>query len=406
MSHSNIVPNLRANNITTFDGYSLETYFKGTSIYFGYQFGVSFKINDMLSVYGGLRYITAKNTYEGYLRNVQLTNGGVPIIRANTYFAQTAAGLNSMIQMPTTLQPIITGGGGTLTLAQAEGGGAITAAQRAGIEQGLLAIGVPAANISAMNINQVSGAFTAATPVLTPKYYEASIGSKLLRDQKADVEQTGSGICPIIGVNITPSDKLNIGIKYEFATKMEVKNKTTLDFVVDSMPGQAATTMFPDGAKTPADMPALLSIGVSYKATEKLSVSGSVYYYFDKAVKYGKKSMYTGEFVSNDSLIDNNFIDLAFGLEYQLTDKLLLSAGYLFGKTGVKPEYNSDLSFSNTSSTFGLGGKYAISPKFDINAGVAYSIYQKQDLDMVTYKQSFQKNTLTIGVGVDIKLGK
>jgi long-subunit fatty acid transport protein len=189
---------------------------------------------------------------------------------------------------------------------------------------------------------------------------------------------------------------------------MDIKNKTKKDVLTGFSSTYEPIYMFPDGAKTPSDMPAMLSVGASYKATDKLSVSGSFYYYFDKAVSYGKKSIYTNEFVSNDSLINDNFIDIAFGLEYSVTDKLLLSAGYLYGKTGVKPEYNSDLSYSLSSHTFGLGGKYAISPKMDVNLGVGYSMYQNSDKIVAEYnsKETYKKNTLIIGVGLDIKLGK
>jgi len=52
--------------------YRLETEFTGSSNFFGYQANVSYEINDMISVAVGARYVTAKETYEGYLRNIDL----------------------------------------------------------------------------------------------------------------------------------------------------------------------------------------------------------------------------------------------------------------------------------------------------------------------------------------------
>ncbi len=54
-------------------GYDADIYFKGSSIYFGYQANVSYAINDMISVAVGGRYITAKNTYQGSISNVTIT---------------------------------------------------------------------------------------------------------------------------------------------------------------------------------------------------------------------------------------------------------------------------------------------------------------------------------------------
>ena len=54
------------NNIT---GYSADIYFKGTSVFFGYQLGVTYEIRyDVVGVYAGARYVTAKNTYKGHIR--------------------------------------------------------------------------------------------------------------------------------------------------------------------------------------------------------------------------------------------------------------------------------------------------------------------------------------------------
>jgi len=79
-------------NIPTTD-YSLDMSFEGTSIYYGFQGNVSYAINDMVSVGGGIRYILAKNTYKGYIRNVMI-NPVIPplgllgqMVPASTFFA-------------------------------------------------------------------------------------------------------------------------------------------------------------------------------------------------------------------------------------------------------------------------------------------------------------------------------
>ncbi len=55
---------------TTFantSGYDMDAAFEGSSMYMGFQAGVTYAINDMISVALGGRYVSAKNTYEGSL---------------------------------------------------------------------------------------------------------------------------------------------------------------------------------------------------------------------------------------------------------------------------------------------------------------------------------------------------
>ena len=43
----------------------MNTFFEGTSVFFGFQANVSYAINDMISVAIGGRYVTANETYNG-----------------------------------------------------------------------------------------------------------------------------------------------------------------------------------------------------------------------------------------------------------------------------------------------------------------------------------------------------
>jgi long-chain fatty acid transport protein len=52
--------------------YAADILFEGTSVYFGYQANVSYEITDMISAAIGGRYVSAKNTYTGYIKNVMI----------------------------------------------------------------------------------------------------------------------------------------------------------------------------------------------------------------------------------------------------------------------------------------------------------------------------------------------
>ena len=404
--------------------YRREVYFKGTSVYFGYQLGLSYQITDVVSAYLGARYVAVKNTYEGYIRNVEANIGGewTNVSEAfsdisTTYSglaAQATAGAAGATSISGTMGALIGGGlPSAATLADAEGAGAITALQRAQIEGGLTALGIGITG----GIGDIQTACNTTATTLTTQAAQATGASGLagqtatmtgmLLNQEADVVQKGSGFTPIIGVHLA-FDKLNIGIRYEFKTNIDIENDTKKDFIV-GLDGATPITMFPDGAKVSSDIPATLSVGADYKLTPKFTASTGFHYYWDKGVGYGKTM--DGVEVDNSEIIDNNYLEWALGLEYGITDKLLVSGGYLLAKTGVSEDYQSDLSFSLTSSTVGGGLGFKFNEKLMINAGVGYTFYKDGTKTYPHYLQAadtnidvtdtYYKNNLFLAIGVD-----
>ena len=173
------------------------------------------------------------------------------------------------------------------------------------------------------------------------------------------------------------------------------------------------TGTFPDGAKSRADMPAMLSIGASYPVTSKLTASLGFNYYFDKNADYGKKDT-LGAYVTNESVIDKNYYELALGLEYNITDKFMVSAGLLHSQTGVMKSYQTDLSYSLTSNTVGFGGQYKITPGIGLNLGALITMYNKDDKTFnhklgtayIPTTEVYEKSNWVLSVGLDIKIGK
>ncbi len=396
MTPSDLVPSLASQGAKA---YRLDTYFEGTSVYFGLQGGLSYKINDFISVAAGVRYVMAKNTYDGYLRGIELNMGTAeaPVwTRADAIMNGIAGQATTAAQSTTAL---VGGGAGSLTLAQAEAASIITTQQRMALEGALAGFGSP----TTVTIATADAVFKGAAAKYTAT-------ASLLGDQSAEVEQTGSGITPFISVNLSPAENLNIGIKYELATKLELENSTTKDFTVGYTSEGVPVTMFPDGEKLRNDMPAMLSVGVDYGATEKLNIAAGVHYYFDKSANYGRKL--NGVFVDNDIIIDKNYYELAAGLQYKLNDWLLVSGGYLLAKTGVNDNYQSDLTYSLTSHTGGLGGQVKLFDNLALNLGFAYTYYLDGETTInhlfsatntvIPARETYYKDTMIIAAGIDL----
>ena len=402
-----LVPGLAASGVPV-TGYSLEANFEASSVYFGYQLNIAYKVNDMLSVAVGGRYVTASNTYDGYLRNVNLVYGGVPTAVADVFTdlsTQAAGGAALADGASTSMDPIIAGGYGGMTTAELVTNGIITQPTADQLNGGLVSLGVDPTGLTAA---QMQGAYDAAAVTLTATSAEMAAKSSLygaLFNQTAQVEQRASGFAPIISVNFSPIEMLNIAIKYEGATKLEFTNETTSDFItaVDPVTGAPTASMFPDGYTYNADIPAQLVVGATLKPIDKLLISAGVHTFFDKKVDYSSGM--------DIEMIDRNFISYSLGAEYAVSDALRVSAGWGGTSTGVNELYQSDIRHSLNTSTFGGGFAFKVTPMIDINLAGAFTSYAEDSFDFtktppvgspITFTETYDRSVWLVAVGVDL----
>ena len=124
---------------------------------------------------------------------------------------------------------------------------------------------------------------------------------------EADAEMTGSGFTPILSLNIAPSDKINLSLRYEFQTKMDLT--TTVN------DGKDGGGIFIQDSVAIADMPASLSVGLDVIPMDKLTLSASFNCYFDKNVDYD------GQEDVDINMIDNNFLEFGLGAQYAVAKR-------------------------------------------------------------------------------------
>lgn len=357
---SALVPMMAAAGVT---GYSLDVDFNGSSTYLGGQASASYAINDMLSVSVGARFFSASNSYKGHLKDIKVTTADGDFapgdVMRNVAALYTGAA-TSATGGAASLQPLVDGGAGDVSFANLVLGGQMTQADVDALGAGLTALGVPGFDASTWTPNIAQGAYTtaAATATATATGYTAQ-GAALdvaTADMEVDAVQTGTSFAPLFGLNVSLMDKLNIGLRYEMAAALELTNDTKVD----------GSGMFADEAKTNADMPALLGIGLSYLVMPSLNV----------AVDY---NMYFNEDANWDGAEANveNGNEIAVGVEFALSEALLLSGGYLMATSGAMDTYQSDLSYSLNSNTFGLGAKYQLNPGMALSLGFSSTSYEE-----------------------------
>jgi long-chain fatty acid transport protein len=219
--------------------------------------------------------------------------------------------------------------------------------------------------------------------------------AEIVADKAIDNKQTGWGVSPILGFNFN-YERLNIGMKYEFRTALNVENKTKVD----------NTGMFKDGVNTPHDIPALFTIGASYQILPNLQASIGYHHFFDSDARMadGKQKYINGG--TNEYLA---------GAEYRINRMFLVSAGGQITRYGVTNDYQRDLSFSINSYSIGLGGAVNVAKNVMINIGyfwTTYSDWTKENAEYVSIpgttpavylqgKDVFSRTNKVFAAGVD-----
>jgi len=226
---------------------------------------------------------------------------------------------------------------------------------------------------------------------LTPTQVGAYL--KEVADKEVDVKQSGWGIAPILGLNFS-YEKLNVGVKYEFATKIEVEN--------DTKDGKdAGMDAFKNGVKTPYDTPALFTIGAQYDIIPDVTVSAGYHHFFDSDAKMAG---------DKQKQINGGINEFLFGAEWRINKMFLISAGAQFAKTGVTDAYQSDLSYSLDSNSFGLGGAVNVTEKIRVNLAYFWTNYKDWTRKSENYNglplsgtDVFARTNKAFGIGVDFR---
>jgi long-chain fatty acid transport protein len=213
-----------------------------------------------------------------------------------------------------------------------------------------------------------------------------------LGDKEVDLKQKGSGITPILSLHLNPVDELNIGVRYELNTKLELENETVVN--------ESGLEIFDDGYKARNDIPAIFSVGAEYEVMPSLRLAATYNLFFDKNADWGGKEL----------TVNKNSYDLGFGIELDVTESILISGGYLITKVDLSDNYQSDMSHDMSSSTIGFGARISLG-RLDVDLGGVYIIYDKDVMkDFTTafgvFTESYERTTWGFAIGLGYHLTK
>ena len=208
------------------------------------------------------------------------------------------------------------------------------------------------------------------------------------RTYAVDYDETGNGWGGIIGVDVSPIEELNIGLRYESKTSIEL----TSDVTTDTVPGGLVT----NGAKRNRDLPALLGLGISYKFTPKIRVEADLTYYFNQNAGWDDNPVTK----SADETQKDDGYDVGIACEYTFNPQWKASVGYMYTYTGIHPDNMSIETPELDADTIAGGVEFSPTPSWKINLGILKTFYK----DATTSSGiKFEKDVVIIALGAQYK---
>lgn len=189
-------------------------------------------------------------------------------------------------------------------------------------------------------------------------------------DRELDVDQSGWGYTPIIGVD-WKSGRWNLAAKWEFKTRLRLHNDTRVN--------TSGIAEYDDDLTIPADLPTILSGGVQYTALSDSSLRFNVgaHWYHDKAAT---------QYEHRENLLGGDGFEFLAGTEWDVTKWATASIGAQYTNYGLGDgAFLSNISFVTDSWSLGLGAKFKINKHMSVNVAYFKTFYKSKRKDMADY---------------------
>ena len=255
-------------------------------------------------------------------------------------------------------------------------------------------------------------------------------------------DQSGVGFTPIIGVDFK-TGKWNFAAKYEFKTRIRLKNKSVNQvpsignlpdnlrnaYIANGVPEAAADAIignpviqgamgqlktqfdaklekaigeYEDGKKIAGDIPGYLALGIGYSPVDAVRVNVGFHWFDDKnATSYNNRN----------KELKRGTLEYNAGVEVDVNKKITLSTGWQNTNYGLSDEYMDDKSFVVGSNSAAIGGVYHINKKMDLNVAYFHTFYQHKKTSetvqlaadkSIVYNSDYTRNNNVFAVGLDI----
>jgi long-chain fatty acid transport protein len=169
----------------------------------------------------------------------------------------------------------------------------------------------------------------------------------------------GNGMGYNLGLAVAFTDKLSFGASYRSKVTVDIDGDVTFSDIPDAL---AVPGLLPDtGGETDMTLPAQFTAGVAYAFTDQLTVEAGVRWEGWSCFDSLEIEMDQAVLYETSQTIEKNWHDTwtyNIGAEYQLTEQLALSAGYLYQENAVPDDTFEPSTPDSDCHLFCLGGSY------------------------------------------------
>ncbi|UOB18883.1 OmpP1/FadL family transporter [Abyssalbus ytuae] len=244
--------------------------------------------------------------------------------------------------------------------------------------------------------------------------YNRNLNRGLVNEQgqRSNVTIEQSGITAWgynLGMMFLPGDKTVIGINYRSEIIAKAKNG---DATFRNIPA-TLSPLFPDqGFNAELPLPAELTVGISYKITDKWLVAAD----FNRVFWNSYESLDIDFLINTPALPDSvnprnyhNTSTYRFGAQYTANNKFVLRGGYYYDETPIPSGYFAPEIPRNDSHNFTGGLTYNFNNNFSIDFSLlyvhfekltdSYNYYQENGVN-IPFGGTYENNALIPGLGV------
>ena len=250
--------------------------------------------------------------------------------------------------------------------------------------EGYVKAAVDPNTVSTLMANPAVQAYMAANPAMAQQV--AQMAGNPLVDLRLDCSQTGWGINPVIGADFK-FGKLNLGLKYEFKTNLNIENDTK-----ENTDPDGALAAFKDGVNTPSDVPSLFAAAAQYEILPSLRVSAEYHWYDDK---------HAGMANDKQKALRHGTHEILAGVEWDINKTFTVGVGGQNTDYGLADDFQSDTAFSCDSYSIGFGGAARLSSKLKLNVGYFWTNYKDYDKNSALSMNTYSRKNRVFGVGID-----
>lgn len=214
-------------------------------------------------------------------------------------------------------------------------------------------------------------------------------------DWNVDTSYSGQGYGIILGTDCRPLNSLNIGFRYEYYFPALLKKKNNNFEVNPLLEATGLLNIFKDGSANPGynggkgyaagngtstlkvTYPQSISIGVSYQLLKSMKIEADWDIYFKNMVDQGGAEK---DF--------NTAYRIGSCVEYSLYDNMVVSLGYSYNDTGVKPGTRTEIDPLLFNHTIGTGVGINVNDRLTVNMGLCYIYYVTAKVNGSQYSYS------------------